>query len=111
MPSEPKPEEVFKQAIELVSAENDADVIAFSGAIDPRSDQDLASQVEEFHHKANVVLLLTTLGGSADSAFRIARCLQNTYCGGKVILFVDTYCKSGRPPGARCRRDRDVRPG
>jgi hypothetical protein len=45
-------------------------------------------------HKAEHFLLLTTNGGSADSAYRITRCLQHSYRNGKVILFVDTYCKS-----------------
>lgn len=86
--------ELFKQAISGVSAENDADVIAFSGPIDSPADEELIGQIEQFRSKPNIFLLLTTNGGSADAAYRIARCLQHGYRNGKVILFVDTYCKS-----------------
>ena len=38
--------------------------------------------------------MLTTCGGSGDSAYRIARCLQRSYRDGEFILFVDSLCKS-----------------
>ena len=38
--------------------------------------------------------MLTTLGGSPDTAYRMARCLRKTYHDGKFVVFVDTLCKS-----------------
>ena len=94
MPTDAEMAEGFKKIVKEVAEKSDADVIAFSGDIGLRLDQDLINQVESYRCRPNVFLLLTTNGGSADSAYRIARCLQQGYRDGKVILFVDTYCKS-----------------
>lgn len=84
----------FKELVEKVSASNDADIIVYSGGIDSPSDQELMDQVQRYRCKPNVMLFLTTNGGSAETAYRIARCLQRGYEGGRIILFVDSTCKS-----------------
>ena len=42
--------------------------------------------------RKNVLVLLVTLGGDADSAFRIVRFLRRSY--DKVTVFVPSLCKS-----------------
>lgn len=40
------------------------------------------------------MVYLTTLGGSADTAYRMARCLQSAYGSGRVTVYVLLFCKS-----------------
>jgi membrane-bound ClpP family serine protease len=42
--------------------------------------------------RTNVLLFVETFGGSADAAYRMARCLTNRY--EKFIVYIDNYCKS-----------------
>ena len=71
---------------------NDADVIIFSGTIDSSSADRLIQVVKENERRTNVILMLTTRGGSPDAAYRIARCLQKYYK--KLILYIYGRCKS-----------------
>lgn len=72
-----------------------ADVVLYSGKIDHPGDPNLFHCVRSFRKRPNVLFHLTTNGGSAESAYRIGRCLQKMYPPpGKVILFVDSFCKS-----------------
>jgi hypothetical protein len=57
--------------------------------------------------RKNVLLFLTTEGGSADTGFRIARCLQGTYTlyGRRVRLLQECrYADLHRSPTSGCRR-------
>ncbi|MEX0678224.1 MAG: hypothetical protein WD063_14180 [Pirellulales bacterium] len=71
-----------------------ADVIVYAGGTYPADDETFNKLVRAKVTKKNVLVLLTTFGGSADSAYRIGRCLQEVYKHGTVMIFVDTYCKS-----------------
>jgi hypothetical protein len=94
MPTSDDRFEAAKEAIKAVSEESNADLILYSGLLSSPWDSELMASVEGFKSHPNVMLLMTTFGGSADSAFRIARCLQNQYANGKFTLLINTYCKS-----------------
>lgn len=76
-----------------VGAESDADVLVYSG---PMSDHGFlhvgdacrARRVKQ----GRVLLYLTTFGGSANAAYRIARRLQRDYK--TVAVIVNSFCKS-----------------
>jgi hypothetical protein len=80
------------EAVKDVSDALNADVILFSGEVSSPSDREFVEMVQQRDLRKNVFFLLTTDGGSADAAYRICRCLQQNYT--RVILFVDSYCKS-----------------
>ena len=84
----------YDQQAEKVSRTLDADVVLYSGAISENTDEDLIYLIRDKKNRKNVLFVLTTYGGSADSAYRIARCLQAQYREGSFILFVDSICKS-----------------
>lgn len=77
-----------------VADKRNADVYLYSGGVGSPSHYDLAAVVEENCSRPNVVLMLTTTGGSADAAYFIARYLQRKYAEGEFILYVDSICKS-----------------
>ncbi len=82
----------ISETARLVSDELNADILIYAGGIVSPADHDLVSLLRCRESRENVVFMLTTDGGSADSAYRIARSLQQKYS--QVILFVDSYCKS-----------------
>jgi hypothetical protein len=69
-----------------------ADVIVFHGQIDQGGADNLIRIAKRPDRRKNVVVLLTTRGGSADAAFRMARCLQTHYA--KLLLFIHDTCRS-----------------
>lgn len=74
----------------------DAAVFVYSGSIDHKGYGGLISAIEtsdEQPPKSNVCMFLTTYGGHADQAYRIARILQNI-TNGAFHLCVPTQCKS-----------------
>ena len=75
-----------------LSDELDADVILINSDLErPLSDY-LINVVKSRRRKKNVFLILITFGGDADAAYRIARCLQDSY--ERFIGFIAGYCKS-----------------
>lgn len=77
-----------------VAAAREADVYFYSGYIGrPRSDE-FRRLVRKHHRRPKALLLLTTVGGSGDAAYQMARCLQKAYRDGSVSVLVSTYCKS-----------------
>lgn len=97
----PDMEQILKDAVASMSDKYDADVIAYSGNLFPPNDRRFVHLCRSrAKKKKNVLLILTTPGGLADSAYRIAHCLQRTYktsedSGGEFILYAPEYCKSG----------------
>jgi hypothetical protein len=81
-----------KVAIDNVSKELNADILLYSGDVMSPSDKEFMTLVPRVPTRPTVLFMLTTDGGSADAAYRIARCLQQRYK--KVVLFVDSFCKS-----------------
>ena len=73
----------------------DARVFVYSGVIDAKGYGRVLQEMqpsEEQPYRPNSVLVLTTRGGLADSAYQIARLLQNT--SKTFYLCVPTICKS-----------------
>jgi hypothetical protein len=85
-------EEKWKRLANVVSNRHNADVIIYSGDIEDGTADRLIKIAREPKRKKNVVLMLTTRGGSPDAAYRMARCLQRQYT--KIILFIYGICKS-----------------
>jgi hypothetical protein len=80
-------------AAEIVADAFDADVLIFNWEIMPPIDWMLTSKVSERAIKRkNLVFILVTEGGSADSAFRMMRFLQEAY--DKITVVVPGWCKS-----------------
>jgi hypothetical protein len=88
----------FQNALSAVVTLADADVVFYWGPIGPHCDCDLELKINRLGRisgRPNVVLFLTTDGGSADVAYRIGRALQRRV--GKDGVFrvvVHSYCKS-----------------
>ena len=86
------PEQVLAEVATEAAEELDTDFILYNGAITRNGADEFILQLMVRCLRANVVLILVTRGGNADSAYRIARHLQNCY--GRFTLFVSGYCKS-----------------
>jgi Serine dehydrogenase proteinase len=70
----------------------DADVLLINAHLERDIADKLIVLVEKSKARQNVFLLLVTPGGDPDSAYRIARYLQDHY--NKFTVFVTGYCKS-----------------
>lgn len=71
-----------------------ADVFFYAGDIERPAAAGLVRCVLKNVQRKNALLFLTTFGGSGDAAYQMARCLQNKYQEGKVLVLVASYCKS-----------------
>lgn len=87
-------EDDFQANIDKVSQENDADIFLITGPFEGVLDRNVIKAVRQNKSKSNAILLLSTLGGDADIAYRIARCFQELYKDGQFIVFVPDVCKS-----------------
>ena len=88
--------EAVTEAANAVAESLDAMVFVYSGSIDNKGYGGLFKTIEPSDKglplRPNTVLFLTTYGGNADSAYRIARLLQNLT--NKFYLCVPSICKS-----------------
>lgn len=75
-----------------ISESFDADVIFYNGPLVPPYDHRFIRACAGRVRRDNVILVLVTDGGSADTAFRIAAWLQENY--DNFILYVSGQCKS-----------------
>lgn len=82
----------LEQIADNLADEFDADVIHFNGPIQRPTDQHLINDCAALRRRQNVLLMLTTMGGDPDSAYRVARCLQTQYA--RFFLYVSGFCKS-----------------
>jgi serine dehydrogenase proteinase len=77
--------------VKKTGEENQADVIFYCGELSRPNDETLFDACKVKKYK-KALLMLTTAGGDANIAYRIARHLQKRYeC---YSLYVHTYCKS-----------------
>ena len=93
--SEQKQMSVFSDAETLARAYADrhqCDVILYNGDINPGLNIDLKETIRSKKRYDKALLILTTPGGDADSAYRIARCFQENYQ--TFIIFISGWCKS-----------------
>lgn len=81
-----------RDAAEVLSDSLDADVIFYNGPLNAPYDWKFIEACAGRYQRENVLLILVTSGGSADSAFRIARWLQENYK--RFTLYVTGRCKS-----------------
>ncbi len=78
-----------------VAEELDANIFVYSGTIDDIGYGLLVSEMISENSsdiRPNAVLILTTNGGIADSAYKIARLLQKSH--ENLFLFIPSFCKS-----------------
>lgn len=85
-------EEKVKELITTVSDDLNADIVIYNGDLDRPLEYSLIKDCGEKKEKDNVFLILVTFGGSADCAYRVAKCFQNNYK--KFTLCVPGLCKS-----------------
>jgi hypothetical protein len=71
-----------------------ADIISYSGTISHPHDCMFVSMLRGMDRRKNVLLLMTTDGGSADAAYRMMRGVQHFYQTGKIYFLVIDRCKS-----------------
>jgi len=83
----------LKAAANKAGEQLNADLLIFNYELWPPVDFMLIREVANRRQKRrNVILFLTTEGGSPDAAFRIMRCLQSKY--DRVTVVVSGWCKS-----------------
>ncbi len=75
-----------------ISAENNQDVYLLNAEFMRPLDFDFIKFIRENKSKENALLILVTPGGDADVAYKIARCMQNSYQ--DFVVFVSGWCKS-----------------
>jgi hypothetical protein len=68
-----------------------ADILVYSGEMTRPGDGSMAFGRSVRSRRPNCLLVLRTLGGSADAAYRLARTLRRAYR--RVTVYVDDYCK------------------
>lgn len=87
-----KPKSATTDLATKYAKKHDSDVIAFNGY----TFQDFSDQFLDLVHarkrKTNVLFVLVSPGGTADAAYRIARCLQQSY--ENFTVLVPGWCKS-----------------
>ena len=79
-------------AASIISGNMDADVIFYNGPISEPFDHRFIEACAGRVRRDNVILVLVTDGGSADSAFKMAAWLQNHYQ--RFTLYITGRCKS-----------------
>jgi hypothetical protein len=83
-----------KAKAEAVGVAESADVIFFNGDLRYAVGYDLVIAARNRRRKQNAIVIPVTEGGSADTAYRMARYLQRAYAKGIVRAFVPSLCKS-----------------
>ncbi|WP_165394671.1 SDH family Clp fold serine proteinase [Pseudoxanthomonas winnipegensis] len=76
----------------MIASENDCDVFVYSAGFDRGPDMRVIAQLSTRNRRPRALLLLTSSGGDADAAYRIARAFQSSYQ--HVTAFVPGWCKS-----------------
>ncbi|MER8407156.1 hypothetical protein NKH16_20880 [Mesorhizobium sp. M1307] len=88
-------DEASVRLLELAAASAeiyDADIILYSGDISDVGFGKIVETILTTRNRENIVLVMTTNGGSANSAYQIARFIQKVYK--KFYLYAPSYCKS-----------------
>lgn len=88
MPLSSQAKEIMKRII----AAADTDILLFNAPIARPGDVLIVNQCQTRKCRPNLFMVLITLGGDPDAAYRIARTLQNHYK--KFTCCVPSYCKS-----------------
>lgn len=83
--------QAIKNSFQAVLRQSPVDIYVFSGQIDDAATAALYGQIPTSKN-TNALLIMRSLGGDPDAAYRIARCLQNEYR--KLSVFIPSTCKS-----------------
>lgn len=86
-----KPKEAVQLANELADSQ-DCDVFVYSAPFERGNDMRVIGLLGSRQLRKNALLFLTSNGGDADAAYRIARAFQNSY--DRVTAIVPGWCKS-----------------
>jgi hypothetical protein len=70
-----------------------ADILLYSGPLSRPRDGQLMPGRQDRPARSACLLLLSTLGGSSDAAYRLVRTLRRRYA--RLTVYVDDYCKGG----------------
>jgi len=85
--------EKISELAEAISNERNCDILIFNFGLDAGFEYVVYEFLDKrTDKKKNLVLILTTEGGNSDTAFRIARRLQDTY--DDLTIIVAGWCKS-----------------
>lgn len=84
--------EALEAAAKVLVEGKDADILLYTGPIDRPHDDTVGRECRTRTRRPNVYLLLCTMGGDPDAAYRIARHLQRYYK--KFTVVISGYCKS-----------------
>lgn len=84
--------ELISAAANKLADATKSDVLLYSGGIDRPYDDKLLDLVGGMTKRENVILFLCTPGGDANAAYRMARCLQDSYK--KFTVVLAGRCKS-----------------
>ena len=76
---------VWQEVADAMAKENNCDVLLLNGLISRPLDIQLIDLCASRRRQANILFVLVTEGGDADPAYRIARCLQESYEVGLVV--------------------------
>jgi len=85
-------EAVLRAALDKVEHLFEADVLVYNGPIDEDGYGQFVQATKNVRPERGLLLVLVTYGGSADSAYRIARFAQNFFK--DFLLFIPNACKS-----------------
>ena len=87
----PEYEEITREVAKLDIAKK-SDIVLYNGPIEYPFDYHFKSMCRAQNSSENVVLVLVTFGGDANSAYRMGRGLQQYY--DKVDICIPSWCKS-----------------
>jgi len=92
--NETPPQEELFHAVSEVSEEENAEILLYAGPIYEPFDDTVLLWCNKKRNKENCILILSTYGGSADAAFRIARRLKTKFIKGIFNVLPFYRCKS-----------------
>jgi len=84
--------EMIMSLSEAISQENDCDIYFYNGNIQRGDDLEFIQLVHKNRQRKNASLILVTMGGDPDAAYKMARYIQNNY--EQFTLIVPGMCKS-----------------
>ena len=90
--AEPISKEQLEEVIAKIAREQDMDILFYNGPLARPHDTQIIRECIRRQKRKNIMLMMITMGGDPDAAYRIARCLQNKY--ERFVFYVPGWCKS-----------------
>jgi hypothetical protein len=82
----------LRQLAAGLAEEQQADILLYRGHITRAAGDQVSAGRRGRPGRPNLVLILSTLGGSADTAYRLARTFRRSY--ERFTVYIDEYCKT-----------------